>query len=61
MSTDNTTAYPHWMVQWFMLGCVATVCGLPLLLVAPLVGSAFLAIGTTSVCLALLAGENQNG
>ena len=56
---SETTAYPRWMIEWFRLGCIATVCGLPLLLVDALVGSLFMAIGTSSIALSLLAGEDH--
>jgi hypothetical protein len=58
--TIPMTAYPMWMVRWFALGCVAIVCGLPLLAVTRTMGSLFVAIGTTSIALSLLAGEDYD-
>lgn len=59
-SEIQTTPYPRWMIQWFELGCVATVIGLPLLIVAPLAGSLFVAVGTFSIAGALFSGQNHD-
>ena len=57
MSKSDTTP-SRALVGVFTCGLVAFVCGLPLLLVAPLTASLMLAVGSCCVALSLLRGED---